>query len=68
MPARNISAADSLKSEATGNYAAYIEAITNAYQVASGSSPRTLPSVARIPRHYPHRKAIKVFVSELLKP
>jgi len=35
MPPPGTSAADLLKSEATGNYAAYTEAIENAYQVGS---------------------------------
>jgi len=35
MPPKGASAADLLKSEATGNYAAYSEAIENAYRVGS---------------------------------
>jgi purine nucleoside permease len=35
MPPKGKSAADLLKSEATGNYAAYSEAIENAYVVGS---------------------------------
>jgi purine nucleoside permease len=35
MPPKGSSPADLLKSEATGNYAAYAEAIENAYRVGS---------------------------------
>jgi purine nucleoside permease len=45
MPPKGVSAADLLKSEATGNYAAYNEAIENAYLVAS-------PVVRELAQHW----------------
>lgn len=45
MPPKGTSAADLLKSEATGNYAAYAEAIENAYRVAS-------PVVRELAQHW----------------
>jgi purine nucleoside permease len=46
MPPRGTSPADFLKSEATGNYAAYAEAIENAYLVGS-------PVVRELAQHWP---------------
>jgi purine nucleoside permease len=46
MPPKNTSPADLLKSEATGNYAAYNEAIENAYRVGS-------PVVRELAQHWP---------------
>jgi len=46
LPPKGTSAADFLKSEATGNYAAYAEAIENAYRVGS-------PVVRELARHWP---------------
>jgi len=46
MPPKGASPADLLKSEATGNYAAYGEAIENAYRVAS-------PVVRELAQHWP---------------
>lgn len=46
LPPKGTSAADFLKSEATGNYAAYAEAIENAYRVAS-------PVVRELAQHWP---------------
>jgi purine nucleoside permease len=46
MPPKGTSPADLLKSEATGNYAAYAEAIENAYRVGS-------PVVRELAQHWP---------------
>jgi purine nucleoside permease len=46
LPPRGTSAPDFLKSEATGNYAAYAEAIENAYRVAN-------PVVRELAQHWP---------------
>ncbi|MGD0760468.1 MAG: purine nucleoside permease [Candidatus Sulfotelmatobacter sp.] len=46
MPPKGSSPADLLKSEATGNYAAYAEAIENAYRVGS-------PVVRELAQHWP---------------
>jgi purine nucleoside permease len=46
LPPKGTSAADLLKSEATGNYAAYAEAIENAYRVGS-------PVVRELAQHWP---------------
>jgi len=46
MPPKGTSAAALLKSEATGNYAAYDEAIENAYRVGS-------PVVRELAQHWP---------------
>jgi purine nucleoside permease len=46
MPSKGTSAADFLKSEARGNYAAYAEAIENAYLVGS-------PVVRELAQHWP---------------
>jgi len=52
MPPRGTSPADFLKSEATGNYAAYAEAIQNAYLVAG-------PVVRELAQHWPrYRQAV----------
>jgi len=45
-PPKGVAPADLLKSEATGNYAAYAEAIENAYRVAS-------PVVRELAQHWP---------------
>jgi purine nucleoside permease len=46
VPPKGVSAADFLKSEATGNYAGYPEAIENAYRVGG-------PVVRELARHWP---------------
>jgi purine nucleoside permease len=54
MPPAGTSAADFLKSEATGNYAAYAEAIENAYRIGS-------PVVGELARHWPlYRQTVPV--------
>ena len=52
MPPKGMSAADFLKSEATGDYAAFAEAIANAYRVGS-------PVVRELAQHWPlYRRAV----------
>jgi purine nucleoside permease len=60
LPPKGTSAADFLKSEATGNYAAYGEAIENAYRVGS-------PVVRELAQHWPlYRQAVPARNAEVL--